>query len=278
MSELPEVEITRRDLDKELQGKKIKTVEVVGTKKAIPAASSKKWFSDKLEGRIVRTVARRGVILVLDIGDGQDLVVDLGTYGHFRRTRPSQGAIEHTKVILTVPGRGYTQIRLIDQSSTATMRVVVRERFAALYFDESELGFDPIDDPMPWGDFGRMLAADSRTLKTILTDSKFVVGIGPVYSDEILHAALLRHDRPSNGLNTQEVRRLYRAIFETMHNAVKYRGLSLGGRTDLYGDPGRFDELIEVYGRGGERSRHGRGNVLTARVKGMTHYYCDYQV
>ena len=109
-------------------------------------------------------------------------------------------------------------------------------------------------------------------------DQTFVVGLGPIYSDEILHAALLRHDRIANQLITQEIRRLYRSIVETIHNAVKHRGVSLDEISDVFGEPGGYDEYLEVYRRGGERSRNGRGDVLTARVGGTTHYYCDYQV
>ena len=107
-------------------------------------------------------------------------------------------------------------------------------------------------------------------------DQTFVVGLGPIYSDEILHAALLRHDRVANQLITQEIRRLYRSIVETIHNAVKHR-VSLDQISDVFGEPGGYDEYLEVY-EGGERSRNGRGDVLTARVGGTTHYYCDYQV
>ena len=109
-------------------------------------------------------------------------------------------------------------------------------------------------------------------------DSSFIVGLGRVYSDEILHAALLRHDRVASQLITQEIRRLYRAIVETVHNAVKHRGVSINGVRDVFGQPGGYDEYLEVFGRAGERSRNGRGDVLTARVGGSTHHYCDYQV
>ena len=99
-----------------------------------------------------------------------------------------------------------------------------------------------------------------------------------MYKRQILHAALLRHDRIADQLITQEIRRLYRAIVETIHNAVKHRGVGLDGSCDVFGQPGGYDEYLEVYGRGGERSKNGRGDVLTARVGGTTHYYCDYQV
>ena len=71
----------------------------------------------------------------------------------------------------------------------------------------------------------------------------------PIYSDEILHAALLRHDRVANQLITQEIRRLYRSIVETIHNAVKHRGVSLDQISDVFGEPGGYDEYLEVYGK-----------------------------
>ncbi|MDG2112134.1 MAG: hypothetical protein P8N02_05920, partial [Actinomycetota bacterium] len=131
---------------------------------------------------------------------------------------------------------------------------------------------------MSWTVFGQRLVRQDRTLRQLLIDPTFVVGIGPVYSDEILHSALLRHDRKANGLITQEIRRLYRAIVETVHNALKHRGVSLEDETDVFGEPGGYNEYLEVYGRAGERSRNGRGDVLTAKVSGVVHYYCDYQV
>ncbi len=275
MAELPEVEVTRRELDKECQGRKIRSVKVMGTKKMLPGSASKPAFVKKVEGRTIHTLTRRGTLLVFDIGNSDDLVVDLGQAGHFRRTKAGESPLPNAKMVMVL-SKG--QIQLVDQGQTATMRVVPRDRFTKIYFDEDALGFDPIEDPMPWVDFGQLLKGVKRPLKALLMDQKFVVGIGPIYSDEILHAALLRHDRIADDLNTQEVRRLYRSIVEAMHNAVKYRGVSFGGRTDLFGAPGNYDSLLEVYDRAGERSRNGRGVVLSTKVSGKTHYYCEYQV
>ena len=110
------------------------------------------------------------------------------------------------------------------------------EELADNYPNLAALGFDPVDQPMSWTVFGQRLVREDRTLRQLLMDPKFVVGLGPVYSDEILHAALLRHDRKANELITQEIRRLYRAIVETVHNAVKHRGTSLDGSADVFGD------------------------------------------
>jgi N-acetylmuramic acid 6-phosphate etherase len=59
-------------------------------------------------------------------------------------------------------------------------------------------------------------------------DPTFLVGIGPMYSDEILFHSGLRYDRVPSALTTQEIRRLYRAVVETVHEAIKYGGTTLG--------------------------------------------------
>ena len=131
-------------------------------------------------------------------------------------------------------------------------------------------------------DYSNHLLAKKHSLSLESNGNKtavFLSSANPMFdSDEILHAALLRHDRIADQLITQEIRRLYRAIVETIHNAVKHRGVGLDGSCDVFGQPGGYDEYLEVYGRGGERSKNGRGDVLTAKVGGTTHYYCDYQV
>ena len=75
-----------------------------------------------------------------------------------------------------------------------------------------------------------MLAERKTKLKPLLMDQKFIAGIGNVYSDEILFEAGLKWERQSDSLSQQEVRRLYRAISETLQGAVKYRGLVAGRR------------------------------------------------
>ena len=118
----------------------------------------------------------------------------------------------------------------------------------------AHLGFDPLDDVMSWTRFGQMLIDRRTPLKTLLMDQKFVAGIGNIYSDEILFAAGLRYDRPSDSLSTQEIRRLYRAMVETLSEAVKYRGSSLADEQyrDLFGDTGDYQGQHQVYDRDGQ--------------------------
>ena len=65
MPELPEVETIRRGLEREVVGKRIKSVEVTGAR-SIRRHPNKKEFASHLEGTKVKTARRRGKYLLLD--------------------------------------------------------------------------------------------------------------------------------------------------------------------------------------------------------------------
>jgi formamidopyrimidine-DNA glycosylase len=140
----------------------------------------------------------------------------------------------------------------------------------------AHLGVDPLENAMSWEDFGRVITQKRVKLKTLLMDQKFVAGIGNIYSDEILFAAGLRWDRTSDTLSDQEIRRLSRAIIETLQEAVKYRGSSLADEqyVDLFGQPGGFQFHHNVYDREGKLCPRCRHPVVRARYSNRSTYFC----
>jgi formamidopyrimidine-DNA glycosylase len=98
-----------------------------------------------------------------------------------------------------------------------------------------------------------------------------------MYSDEILFHSGLRYDRVTTSLSAQEIRRLYRAVVETIHEAVKYGGTTLGedGWVGLTGKPGEYQEYLAVYKRDGEMSPRARGPIVKARFGSGYTYFCE---
>ena len=115
-----------------------------------------------------------------------------------------------------------------------------------------------------------MLAQRHAKLKPLLMDQKFIAGIGNIYSDEILWGAGLRWDRMSDALTSEEVRRLYRAMMETLQEAVKHRGSSLADEqyVDLFGRPGEYQHFHNVYAREGLSCPRCRHEIVRERVSG----------
>src|SRR6476620_11235270 len=102
MPELPEVEVVRRDLEREVVGKKIKGVDVDGMR-SIRRYRQRKQFTSELD-------------------DGNALIVHLGMSGQLLRAKSSREAVpKHTHVTITFTQGG--QLRFVDPRTFGEMFV-----------------------------------------------------------------------------------------------------------------------------------------------------------
>ena len=275
MPELPEVETIRRDLDKEVVGRRIKTVDVTGMR-SIRRHPNKRHFVTKLEGQKITAVERRGKYLLMRLDSGDILIVHLGMSGQLLRAKATrEKPPKHTHVIISFTQGG--QLRYVDPRTFGELFVTTPEELADQIPELSHLGFDPIDDVMSWARFGDLFHAKRAKLKGLLMDQKFVAGIGNIYSDEILFTAGLRYDRQSDTLSAQEVRRLYRAMGETLQDAIKHRGSSLADQQyrDIHGEIGEYQTLHKVYDREGEPCPRCRSPIHKVKTSGRSHFLCE---
>ena len=274
MPELPEVETIRRDLDKEVVGKRIKQVEVTGLR-SIRRHKTKDSFTSRLEGRKITAVQRRGKYLLLRLEGGDVLVVHLGMSGQLLRAKSAKEPREkHTHVVVSFTQGG--QLRYVDPRTFGELFVTAIDDLEQAVPELAHLGFDPLEDVMSWNRFGELLQARRARLKPLLMDQRFLAGLGNLYADEILWAAGLRYDRSSESLSSQEVRRLYRAIFETLQDAIKHRGSSLADEQyrDVFGDVGEFQSLHKVYDREGQPCRRCRSPIVRIKTQGRSTFMC----
>ncbi len=277
MFELPEVETVRRDLERDIVGKKIKNAEAASMK-VLRRYRTRKAFLSRLAGNKIVSVQRRGLRIAVGLDNETTLVVDLGSSGSLRRTANKDQVEPSTEVVVAFTQ--YGQLRLLDADGTSEIFVVDNDSIVDELPDLGNLGLDPVSEPVTWTSFGRSLLQHRVRLKTLLTDSTFVVGIGDVYADEILFHAGLRHNRMSDSLTSQEIRRLHRALVETLHNAIKHRGTSVAGREffDPLGKPGEYGSHLMVWGRHGELSARSRLPIKRVKFRGTWTYFCETQV
>jgi len=275
MAEQPELETLRRDLDRDIGGKRIKTVEVPGSG-AIPRHTNKKQFVTLLEGAKVASVVRRDLLLVAKLDTGDALVIDIQNGGQLRRQAAKEAMDKRTKAVITFTQGG--QLRVLDDTGNLELFVVPFDELTTAVPALAELGVDILDEPVSWTVFGeRMLRHRDVKLRALLLDRTVIAGIGPVYADEILHASGLRPDREVSSLSTQEIRRFYRAVVETLHEAAKHRGVTTsdGQYADLTGKPGGWTDELQVFERDGKACRRCRSVVSKVRMSAKTVYLCE---
>jgi formamidopyrimidine-DNA glycosylase len=275
MPELPEIETMRRGLERETVGRRVKSVDVP-VANATHRNGSRKAFQTRLEGTKIRSVDRRGALLVHTLDSGELLVFAIGATGRLVRAAPKDDDPEDLLVAITFTQGG--QLRLADPAGEAEAFVVPPELLMEEVPELAELGLDPVAAPVSWTAFARSLVARrAEKLKPLLLDPTFIVGIGGLYADEILYDAGLRPDREVSTVSTMEIRRLYRSLVEILHEATKHHGTSTDDHpfTDLHGKPGSFQGELQVWGRDGEPCRRCRATVTKLRSGGKVTYWCQ---
>ena len=280
MPELPEVEVLRRDLEKEVVGKKIKSVEVDGHALGAPSPEQEGVHRACSTGARSSAVQRRGKYLVLRLDGPDALIVHLGMSGQLLRAKTArEKAPKHTHVVITFTQGGL--LRFVDPRTFGEMFVdAVDEHRRAGRGARAPRARSARDRDVVGPASAGCSPSRHAKLKPLLMDQKFIAGIGNVYSDEILFEAGPQVGPHERLASQQEVRRLYRAIIETLQDAVKYRGSSLADEqyVDLFGKPGEYQEHHQVYDREGgvQRCRRvHRARSRTARPSSARHVRSD---
>ena len=278
MPDLPELETIRKQLDKEVVGRRVKSVDATSMA-ALARHTNKKQFAELLDGVKFKSLSRKGPYYVFNLDSDNVLVVSVGDTGKLSRVPSKEERETHTHITITFTQGG--DLRLIDPKKKAQMFVAPASELGEALPALADLGLDAVDAPVSWTDFARMVVNQQLKLKAFLSDDSIIVGLGPVYSDEVLYQSWLRYDRTTDSLSTQEIRRLYRSLVETLHDGIKYQGTTLPEvpYQDLHGNPGGFQEYLEAFGRDGEACRRCRGTITKTKFAGRNLYFCpDCQV
>jgi len=272
MPELPEVEVIRRDLERDAVGRRIKDVDVK-LPRIIRRHKTRKEFTDGLIGRKITRVDRRGKYLLVHLDSADVLVMHLGMSGRIERTTGRRGIEKHTHVVIKFATGG--ELRFIDMRQFGELFVSTVDGLDGVK-ELKHIALDPLGDSFTWQLFSEIVSSRKMKLKTLLMDQKFISGIGNIYSDEILWAAGLRYDRSSDGLTSQEVRRMYRAMQEVLQEGIRHGGVTLEDETyrNLYGKSGEFQEHLKAYGREGKPCRRCRTPIVRERWGNRSTYFC----
>jgi formamidopyrimidine-DNA glycosylase len=279
--ELPEVEVLRRQLEKEFVGKRIKSVDIrtrgyikeakPGPKRVTKRPITPKEFAKRVADAKVKAVLRKGKYVAFELDNHNYLVFHLGMSGHLVKATSRRAADKHTHLVMHFT-QG-PQLRFFDARRFGECFIATEEAYEEAMRD---IGFDAIAEQIPWQVFGDLVSTRSTKMKPLLMDQEFMAGLGNIYSDEVLFQAGLSWDRTSDSLTSNEVRRLSRGMGEVLQDAIKHRGTTLsdGEWRDLYDEKGEHQDALTVYGREGEPCRRCRTPIVRTRIGQRPHFYC----
>jgi formamidopyrimidine-DNA glycosylase len=264
MPELPEVEVTRRGLEAELAGRVISGVAVREPRLRWPVPKD----VQRLAGRTVRAIRRRGKYLLLDCGDGH-LIVHLGMSGSLRVLPIGTPAQKHDHFDLQLGDR---ILRLRDP-----------RRFGAVLWTSAaidthpllvHLGIEPLSRALHPARLHQLTRPHRTAVKQFLMDGRRIVGVGNIYANESLFLAGIHPRVPAGRLSLARCTRLAAAMKHTLRAAIRAGGSSLRDFVGADGNAGYFQQRYWVYDRAGEPCRRCGSEIRKIQQGQRSTFYC----
>ncbi|MBS3886462.1 MAG: DNA-formamidopyrimidine glycosylase [Dethiobacter sp.] len=269
MPELPEVETIRRGLEQLLLGREFAGVEVFyhGSLKS----PSVEELQQKLPGRRVAGIERRGKYLLLNLHDGTILVIHLRMTGKLVFSRVAASGQKHLHLIFSFADGSC--LAFSDIRKFGTIWWLPKECLVELK-GISSLGPEPLSADFHFPYLDRELEKRTVNIKALLLNQQFLAGLGNIYVDEILHRACVLPGRSSRSLTRTERLALFAAIRSVLEEAIVKRGTTVSDYRDAAGSAGSFQEELQVYGRRNQPCRRCGQTIERKVVAGRGTHFC----
>ncbi len=247
MPELPEVETVRRGLEPVLVGRRIERMEVRRRDLRQPIPEG---VEERLVGRRIEALGRRAKFLLLDLSEGESLIVHLGMSGRFRIFEgPPPPPERHDHVVIAVAGGAsvvFNDPRRFGMMVPAPTATVDSHPLLA------GLGPEPLGPKFDADVLAARLAGRKSPIKAVLLDQAVVAGLGNIYVCEALFRAGISPRRRADTIGPKKAARLAVAIREVLTEAIAAGGSSLRDHRQPSGELGYFQHRFAVYDRAGK--------------------------
>ena len=283
MPELPEVETVARQLEPEIEGRRIELLEVIDGRWSRPLPPEQ--LGAEVTGATIEALGRRGKYLLLGLSGGRTLVMHLRMTGNLV-------LVEGEKILDPAEGR------LLYQGERTTEARHLRARFVLddgreLWFTDprrfgeafliaddrleerfAKLGAEPFSPQFTAAGLGRAAAGRTVPLKSFLLDQSKVAGVGNIYADEALYRARLHPLSPAGSMKPEHLEALRDAVVAALQAGIDAGGSSIDDYRDGRGERGTMQEKFLVHTREGQPCPSCDGEIVRIVVGGRSTYFC----
>ena len=255
MPELPEVETVCRGLAKVLTSAKLTKLD---QRRKDLRAPMPKGLAGKAEGTHITAIHRRAKYILIDLDNGQTLILHLGMSGRMVINQKPAAPAKPDHLIFHFDNGAvvtFNDPRRFGLCDLATTKDIEKHRLFR------SLGFEPLEPEFTAAALAEKLKGKKTAIKIALMDQRVVVGVGNIYVAEALFMAGIRPTRLAG-------------------KVIKAGGSSLRDYVQADGELGYFQNQHAVYGREGEPCKGctcdttKTGGVKRITQGGRSTFYC----
>jgi formamidopyrimidine-DNA glycosylase len=283
MPELPEVETVARQLDPELTGRRIESLEVLDERWSRPAPAA--VLGAAVSGSTIHGLGRRGKYLLLALDGERTLVMHLRMTGNLVLVEGEE-VIDPSEGRRLYEGERSTSARhlrarfVLDDGREVWFTDPRRFGEAQLVADAdldvrfAKLGAEPLSPEFTPEALGEMAVDRTVPLKSFLLDQSGVAGVGNIYADEALFRARLHPLSPAGSMKPEHHEALRDAIVVALETGIDNGGSSIDDYRDGRGAKGTMQNEFLVHTREGEPCPSCGTAIVRIVVGGRSTYYC----
>ena len=263
MPELPEVETTKKGLEKLLTHKTIKQVEILNP--------NLRWTVDPqikthILGQTIKSFSRRGKYILFNLDQGH-LMIHLGMSGKINVVGKNMPLIKHDHFLLYF--------------NNQVMRFNDPRRFGSIFYLKNldhkllnSLGVEPLEGSLDENYLFNHSRNKLQNIKTFIMDSRVIVGVGNIYACESLHKSEINPKNQASKISRRRYQLLTQNIKKVLTKAIKAGGTTLQDFAKVDGKPGYFSQELSVYGREGENCYSCNGKIKRIIQNQRSTFYC----
>ena len=257
MPELPEVEIVKQSLDKNITHKKVKKVIVRNRNLRFKIPIN---FESYLKNKKVIKVDRFSKYLIISLSGDVYYLIHLGMSGTIhiinkkKLSQFTNTSFYHSPFL----PKKHNHVEIIFDS----LKVIYNDprRFGFFQFIKNNkdlkkrfnhLGPEPFDKKFNIKYVLAFFREKNKNIKSFLMDQRFVSGVGNIYASEILFLSKIKPNKKVKLLNKIECNLLIKNSKKVLRNAIKKGGSSIRDFKDTHGIVGSFQDNFNVYQREG---------------------------
>ena len=283
MPELPEVEIVKQSLEKNIENKQIKDVIVNNPNLRFKLSKN---FSLKIKFSKIQYVKRFSKYILFYLNNKSVLVLHLGMSGtvhivkNNRKNNFTNSSFysspllpkKHNHVIIF-----FDKLKIIynDPRRFGFFKIIENDEKLKIFF--KNYGPEPFDRKFNLDYLKKNLKNKTKNIKNFLLDQNFVSGIGNIYANEILFLCKINPFKQSGKLNKKDYKNIIFYSKKVLSHAIKNGGSSIQNFINTDGNKGYFQDSFKVYQRDKLKclSRKCGGIIKKKMITNRSVFYCN---
>ena len=271
MPELPEVEIVRQSLNRQVKNQKILSIQVNNRNLRLKVPKN---FEYIFKNAVIEKIQRKSKYLILLFNNHLYCVIHLGMSGtlHFIGLKKKVTNLsfygsqnlpkKHNHIIFK-----FKNFKLIynDPRRFGFFKILKNKSDYLRFF--TRIGPEAISKDFNKNYLSKILKNRTKNIKNLLLDQKLVSGLGNIYVNEILYQARVNPIKKSQLIDLNESKRIVKYSKIILNKAIRFGGSSIRDFKGATGKSGNFQSEFKVYDREEKRcSRYYCSGLIKRKI------------